>query len=45
MNKPHGIIVFGANASGKKTVGRELARVLNYKHIDIIDYYLINNII
>ena len=39
MNKPHGIIVFGANASGKKTVGRELARILNYKFMDIIDYW------
>ena len=39
IGKPHGIIVFGANASGKKTVGRELARILNYKHIDIIDYH------
>ena len=39
MNKPHGIIVFGANASGKKTVGRELARILNYKFMDIIDYH------
>ena len=39
MNKPHGIIVFGANASGKKTIGRELARILNYKFIDIIEYH------
>jgi len=39
MNKPHGILVFGANASGKKTVGRELARILNYKHMDIIEYH------
>jgi len=36
---PHGIIVFGANASGKKTVGRELARILNYKFMDIIEYH------
>lgn len=34
MNKPHGIIVFGLNGSGKTTVGRELARILNFKHID-----------
>jgi len=39
MDKPHGIIVFGANASGKKTVGRELARILNYKFMDIIEYH------
>lgn len=35
----HGIIIFGANGSGKTTLGRELARVLNYKHMDIEDYY------
>ena len=39
MNKSHGIIVFGANGSGKSTFGRELARVLNFKHMDIEDYY------
>ena len=39
MSNPHGIIVFGANGSGKTTLGRELARVLNYKHMDIEDYY------
>jgi len=39
MNKPHGIIIFGANASGKKTIGRELARILNYKFMDIIEYH------
>lgn len=36
---PKGIIVFGLNGSGKSTLGRELARVLNYKHMDIEDYY------
>ena len=39
MSRPHGIIVFGANASGKKTLGRELARILNYKFMDIIEYH------
>ena len=39
MTKPHGIIVFGANGSGKSTLGRELARVLNFKYMDIEDYY------
>ena len=38
-NNPHGIIVFGENASGKKTVGREVARVLNYKFMNIIEYH------
>ena len=35
---PNGIIVFGANGSGKSTIGRELARVLNYKFMDHEDY-------
>jgi len=39
MSKPQGIIVFGANGSGKTTLGRELARILNYKRMDIEDYY------
>ena len=38
MKDPHGIIVFGANGSGKTTFGRELARILNFKHMDIEDY-------
>lgn len=39
MTKPHGIVVFGANGSGKSTLGRELSRVLNFKHMDIENYY------
>ena len=39
MSKPKGIIVFGANGSGKTTLGRELASILNFKHMDIEDYY------
>ena len=39
MNKPQGIVIFGANGSGKTTLGRELAQILNYKHMDIEDYY------
>ena len=39
MNKPCGIIVFGLNGSGKTTLGRELARILNFKRMDIEDYY------
>ena len=35
----HGIIVFGANGSGKTTLARELARIPNFKHMDIEDYY------
>jgi len=33
-----GIIVFGANGCGKTTLAGELARVLNFKHMDIEDY-------
>lgn len=36
---PKGIIVFGANGCGKSTIGRELAGILQYKHMDIEDYY------
>lgn len=36
---PEGIMICGANGSGKTTLGRELARVLNYKCMDIEDYY------
>ncbi|KAF5031292.1 hypothetical protein SDC9_52433 [bioreactor metagenome] len=39
MSKPHGIIVFGANGSGKSTFGHELASILNFKHMDIEDYH------
>lgn len=34
-----GIIICGGNGSGKTTLGRELAKVLFYKHMDIEDYY------
>lgn len=40
---PHGIIIFGANGVGKSTLGRELAQILNFKHMDIEDYYFINS--
>ena len=36
---PRGIIVFGAPGSGKTTLGKELARQLNFKHFDLDDYY------
>ena len=39
MNESHGMIVFGANGSGKTTLGRELARILNFKRMDVEDYY------
>jgi adenylate kinase family enzyme len=36
---PNGIVVFGANGCGKTTLGSELARKLNIKHLDVEDYY------
>jgi adenylate kinase family enzyme len=38
MSKSHGIIIFGANGSSKSTLGCELARLLNFKFMDIEDY-------
>jgi shikimate kinase len=40
---PNGIIVFGANGSGKSTIGRELARVLSYKYMDHEDYAFVKS--
>ena len=40
---PHGIIVFGANGGGKTALGRELARILNFKHMDIEDYHFVKS--
>lgn len=39
MTKPHCILIFGANGSGKSTLGRMLAGKLNYKYMDVEDYY------
>ena len=39
MSEPRGIIVFGPNGSGKTTLGRELARLLNFKYMDIEEYH------
>lgn len=38
-----GIILCGINGSGKSTVGKELAKTLNYKFMDIEDYYFPEN--
>lgn len=38
---PGGIIVFGANGSGKSTVGRAAARALGFRHLDIEDYHFL----
>ena len=40
---PKGIIIFGANGCGKTTLGRELARVLCIKHMDIEDYHFVKS--
>lgn len=37
-----GIIICGGNGSGKTTLGRELAKELQYKHMDIEDYYFLD---
>lgn len=37
------IIICGLNGSGKTTLGKKLADVIKYKHIDIEDYYFVNN--
>lgn len=39
MKMPNGIVIFGANGCGKTTLGHELAKELNLKHIDVEDYY------
>ena len=39
MSRPHGIILLGANGSGKSTIGRELSCALNYAHFDVEDYW------
>lgn len=39
MSNPHGIIILGANGSGKSILGRELAHVLNFAHFNAEDYY------
>ncbi len=35
---PDGILIFGANGSGKTTIGKALAQKLNWKHMDIENY-------
>ena len=37
------IVICGLNGSGKTTLGRKLADVIKYKHIDIEDYYFVDN--
>jgi len=39
MNKPRGVIVFGASGSGTTTLGKELAGLLGFIHLDIDRYF------
>lgn len=34
-----GIIIFGAPGSGQTTLGKEVARQLNFHHFDLDDYH------
>ena len=36
---PKGIAIVGGNGSGKTALGAALSKELNYKHMDIEDYY------
>lgn len=35
----HGIIVFGASGSGTTTIGRELAKLIGFSHLDADDFF------
>lgn len=41
----NGILVFGLNGSGKSTLGKKLAQMLDYKFMDIEDYYFEDSIV
>ena len=38
-SKPYGIIILGANGSGKSTIGHELTLTLDFVHFDVEDYW------
>lgn len=40
---PNGIIIMGLNGSGKSTICRELAGLLNYRRMDVEDYYFLDS--
>ena len=40
---PNGIIAVGLNGRGKTTIGRELAKALNYKNMYVEDYYFLES--
>ena len=37
------IVICGLNGSGKTTLAKKLAELINYKHMDIEDYYFVDN--
>ncbi len=39
----NGIIIMGLNGSGKSTISTELADLLNYKRMDVEDYYFLDS--
>lgn len=39
-----GIIICGLNGAGKSTIGKEISKKLNYKLIDVEDYYFKNGV-
>lgn len=39
----NGIIIMGLNGSGKSTICHKLADVLNYRRMDVEDYYFLNS--
>ena len=41
---PKGIVIFEANGCGKTTLGHKVARLLQYKHMDIEDYYFAKSV-
>jgi shikimate kinase len=38
-----GIIIMGLNGCGKSTICRELAELLNYRRMDVEDYYFLDS--
>lgn len=39
----NGIIIMGLNGSGKSTICHELADLLNYRYMDVEDYYFLDS--
>lgn len=43
MSTGNGIIIMGLNGSGKSTICRELSELLNYRRMDVEDYYFLDS--